>query len=55
VNPAREGTDSRREVNEVAEKKIAPKPAASKSTSGSKKAAATRVTKKKTLKKYKKA
>jgi hypothetical protein len=55
VKPAREGTDSRREVNEVAEKKIAPKPAASKSTTGSKKAAATRVTKKKTMKKYKKA
>jgi hypothetical protein len=38
-------------VNEVAEKKIAPKPAASKSTTSSKKAAATRVTKRKALRK----
>lgn len=55
VKPAPQGTDSRREVNQVAEKKIAPKPAASKSTTSSKKAAATRVTKKKSMKKYKKA
>ncbi len=39
----------------MAEKKIAPKPAASKSTTSSKKAAATRVTKRKQLKKFKKA
>ena len=51
VKPAREGQDSLREVNQVAEKRIAPKLAASKSTKGTSKAAATRVTKRKSLKK----
>lgn len=56
MRPAPEGGQDRaREVKQVAEKKIAPKPAASKSTTSSKKAAATRVTKRKAMKKYKKA
>jgi hypothetical protein len=51
---ARKGRTARG-VNTVAEsKKISPKPAASKAASSSKKAAATRVTKRKALKKLKK-
>jgi hypothetical protein len=42
-------------VIQVAEKKISPKPAATKTATSSKKAAATRVTKRKAMKKYKKA